>query len=80
VGLYEPAVQSKQSRRESWDETEVAASLLYFPMGQSWQSMTELRMSASERYFPMAQVEQEVDPVLGVDEPAEQEMQRDSES
>jgi hypothetical protein len=42
--------------------------------------MTELRMSASERYFPMAQVEQEVDPVLGVDEPAEQEMQRDSES
>jgi hypothetical protein len=37
-------------------------------------------MAASERYFPMEQVEQKEDPVLGVDEPAEQEVQEDSES
>jgi hypothetical protein len=37
-------------------------------------------MAASERYFPIEQVEQDVDAVVGVEEPAEQGAQEDSES
>jgi hypothetical protein len=37
-------------------------------------------MAASERYFPTGQIEQEVDLVVGVNEPTEQRAQEDSES